>query len=285
MYSYYLAKTASYITCILPACVRRCLGFIIGRLGWFAVPRWRQQMAINNARECLGISEAEATLIVKRSVWRFGHMLMQELYFPRINKNNIHEMMVFKGEEHLQAAYAEGKGVVFATAHYGNWELGGTAAAIAGYKMVGVGRRQNNSGMDKFIREYRAMFGSKVLYKTSVLEMARLLGSGHCLVLLMDQDAGEEGLMVNFLGRPSSTPQGPAALSRLKGAPIVPTLSYSTDNGQYIQEFFPAVRTAKTDDKARDIREMTEYLANVIEREIRLRPHEWFWIHNRWKTK
>lgn len=285
MYSYYLAKTASYITCILPAFVRRFLGTAIGRIGWFAVPRWRQQMAIDNARECLNISQEQATLIVKRSVWRFGHMLMQELYFPRINKDNVHDLITFKGEEHLKAAYAEGKGVVFATAHYGNWELGGTAVVLDGYPMVAVGRRQNNPGMDRFISEYREMHGSKALYKTSVLEMARLLAAGNVLGLLMDQDAAEAGLMVDFLGRSSSTPQGPAALSRLKGAPIVPTFCYSTSDGKYIQEFFPIVRTAKTDDKERDIREMTEYLAGVIEREIRLRPHEWFWIHNRWKTK
>lgn len=285
MYSYYLAKAASYTVCVLPKCVRRFLGFAIGKLGWLVVPKWRQQMAIENAQSCLNISQERATKIVKSSVWRFGHMLIEELYFPRINKQNIHTLVTYKGEEHLKNAYAEGKGVVFATAHYGNWELTATAVALDGYPEVSIGRRQNNPGMDRFINEYREMHGAKMLYKTSVLEMARLLGSGHCIGLLMDQDAGEEGMMIDFLGRPSSTPQGPAALSRLKGAPIVPVVSYSTGDGRYIQEFFPPVKTAKTDNKERDIREMTEYLAGIIEREIRLRPQEWFWIHNRWKTK
>lgn len=285
MYSYYLAKTVSYIVCILPRFVRRFFGFIIGRLGWFVVPKWRQQMAINNVQECLGVSQEQALDIAKRSVWRFGHMLMEEMYFPRLNKKNIRELITFRGVEHLQTAYAEGRGVIFATAHYGNWELTCTATALDGYPVVAVGRRQNNPGMDRFVNEYRGMHGAKVLYKTSVLEMARLLGSGHCLGLLMDQDASEDGLMVSFLGRSSSTPQGPAALSRLKGAPIIPAFSHSVEGGKYVLEFFPAVKTAKTTDKERDLREMTEYLTSIIEREIRLRPQEWFWLHNRWKTK
>lgn len=285
MYSYYFAKAASYIVCVLPRSVRRFLGFIIGRLGWLVVPKWRQSMAISSIQECLGVSRQQAEHTAKRSVWRFGHMFIEELYFPRINKHNIRDLITYKGEEHLKKAYAEGKGVVFATAHYGNWELTAAAVALDGYPEVSIGRRQNNPGMDRFINEYREMHGAKVLYKTSVLEMARLLGSGHCIGLLMDQDAGAEGLMIDFLGRSSSTPQGPAALSRLKGAPIVPVLSYSTADGKYIQEFFPAVKTAKTANKEQDIRMMTEYLAGVIEREIRLRPQEWFWIHNRWKTK
>lgn len=283
MLTYYIMKAASYVTCLLPRAVRRLIGESIGRLAWYIVPKWRRKMAVGNIESCLQVKPDDALQIAKASVSRFGHMLMEELYFPRINKANIQELITFKGLEYLEQAFAEGKGVVFATAHYGNWELTATAVALAGYPEVSIGRKQDNCGADRFIHEYREMHGAKMLYKTGVLEMARLLKSGHCLGLLMDHDGGHEGLRLKFFGRDSFVPAGPAALSRMADAPIVPTLSYSVGGGHYIQEFFPIVRTPKTKDRASDIETTTVKLLELIEGQIRLRPREWFWLHNRWR--
>lgn len=283
MFTYYLLKGLSWIVCLLPRLARRLIGAGIGRLAWHIVPSWRQRMAVDNIRSCLGYEEADALKIAKRSVWRFGHMLIEELYFPRINKDNIEKFITFKGGEHLQQAYNMGRGVVLATAHYGNWELTATAVSLAGYKQVSVGRKQNNAGADRFIHEYREMHGAKMIYKTGVLEMTRLLGQGHCIGLLMDQDAGHTGLPMVFLGKESFVPSGPAALSRLCGAPIVPILSYSLPNGEYIQEFFPMLYSDKTSDREQDIKNTTDKLLRIIEQEIIKRPEEWFWLHNRWR--
>ncbi len=283
MLSYYLFKILSWLICMLPLSIRRALGNMLGRLMWLVVPGWRKQMAVDNIIACLGESVERAEQIAKHSVCRFGHMLVEELYFPNINKHNIGKLIKFKGEEYLREAHQLGRGVVFATAHYGNWELTATAVVLSGYPEVSVGKRQTNKGVDRFIHEYREMHGAKMLYKTNVREMARLLGAGHCIGLLMDQDAGPGGLPVNFLGKPSFAPAGPAALARMSDAPIVPIISYALEDGTYIQEFFPAVYVEKTLERDKDILNTTKQLMAFIEREIRLRPHEWFWIHNRWR--
>ena len=283
--SYYLAKIVSQLVCYLPNKMRALIGFSLGRLGWLLVPKWRKLMAINNIIDCLQVDEVRAQQIAKQSVYRFGDMLLEVLYLPKINKSNLPEFVTFKNKEILEQALAEGKGVVFATAHYGNWELMGHALALMDYPLLSVARKQNNAGMDRFINEYRSLSGAVVTYKSGVLEMVRYLSEGFCIGLLMDQDAGTDGIMVDFLRKKSSTPKGPAALARLKGAPIVPMLIYQERPGKHEICFYPALHVQKTKDREQDIIKMTEKLVAVLELEVQTRPAEWFWLHNRWKTK
>ena len=285
MISYHIAKLISKLVCVLPFRLRVWIGTIIGKIGWYGVPGWRKQLAIDNIMFCLGKNPADAKAIARASVERFGRMLMDVLYFPALNKDNLDEYVVFEGLEYLDDALAKGKGIVFATAHFGNWEIAAAALSIKGYPIISVARRQNNPAMDRFINEYRSLHGATVAYKTSVRDMVRFLGDRYCIGLLMDQDAGADGLSVNFLGKPSSTPKGPAALARLKGAPIVPILTYSEPSGKHLLKCYPYLELCKTDEREADVANMTKTLVTIIEEAIKERPQEWFWLHNRWKTK
>ena len=285
MISYYMAKAVSQFVCCLPQGVRNFIGVALGHLGWFLVPRWRKKMAIDNISHCLQVDKIQAQQIAKQSVYRFGSMLLEVLYFPKIKQENLSEFVTFKNKDILDQALAEGKGVILATAHYGNWELMAHALALNGYPLLSVARKQNNVAMDRFINEYRSLAGGLVTYKSGVLEMVRYLSEGFCIGLLMDQDAGPDGIMVDFLRKNSSTPKGPAALARLKGAPIVPILIYQERPGKHEIYCYPSMHVTKTSDREADIRKMTEELVEVLQGAVQARPAEWFWLHNRWKTK
>lgn len=285
MISYHIAKLMSKVFCVLPFRLSALIGSVIGKLGWYGVPNWRKQLAIDNIIFCLGKNPKEAKEIARLSVERFGRMLVDVLRFPALNKDNLDDYVIFEGLEYLDAALAKGKGLVFATAHFGNWEIAAAALSIKGYPIISVARRQNNPAMDRFINEYRSLHGATVAYKTSVRDMVRFLGDKYCIGLLMDQDAGTDGLSVNFLGKPSSTPKGPAALARLKGAPIVPILTYSDPFGKHIIKLYPYLELQKTECRETDVADMTKRLVTIIEDAIKERPYEWFWLHNRWKTK
>ena len=285
MMSYYLAKLVSKLVCCLPKNLRSGIGSGLGYLGWLLVPKWRKQMAIDNISYCLQVDETQAQQIAKQSVYRFGSMLLEVLYFPKIKQENLTEFVTFKNKEVLEQALAEGKGVILATAHYGNWELMAHALGLMGFPLLSVARRQNNAAMDRFINEYRSLAGGLVTYKSGVLEMVRYLSEGFCIGLLMDQDAGSDGIMVDFLRKSSSTPKGPAALARLKEAPIVPLLIYQERPGKHEIYCYPTMHVQKTADREQDIRQMTEELVEVLQGAVQARPAEWFWLHNRWKTK
>lgn len=281
---YHLVKCISYVVCLLPAGIRRCLGAWIGRLCWPLVPPKRRNMAIANIMRSLNVDEQQAYLLAKASAVRFGPMFMEVLYMPRLTSENIGSFVKLTGQEHLEAALKLGRGAVLATAHTGNWELLGAALAMHGFPLVAVVQRQTNHAMDKFINEYRTKAGMHVTYKTGVREMVKLLGNGKIIGLLMDQDNRRHGVFVEFFSRLASTPQGAAALGRINNAPIVPAFITANPDGTHTAIIHPAVMVEKTADREHDIITTTQKLTKIIENHIRQHPAEWFWLHNRWKT-
>ena len=281
---YTFVKLISKLVCLLPLAWRQKIGDAVGACCWPLIPGKRKNMAIENVRLSLALSDRDAKRIAKLSATRFGRMFMEVLYFPRITPANIREYVTMEGEEHLRDALKAGNGVVLATAHSGNWELLGAALAMRGFPLVAVVQRQTNAAMDHFINEYRMMAGMRIEYKTGVRDMVRLLNAGKVIGLLMDQDA-RHGVFVDFFGREASTAPGAAALARLTGAPIVPAFITGDGSDTHRVRIYPALTMETTSDRDQDICRMTQKLTKIVEDHIRRQPQEWFWLHNRWKTR
>jgi Kdo2-lipid IVA lauroyltransferase/acyltransferase len=281
---YYFVKWLSRVACWLPDGIRNRIGDVIGAACWPLVPRKRRNMAINNVIAAFGASREEAERLVKQSTVRFGRMFMEVLCFPKLTRENIRSRVEMIGQQHMIDALALGRGAILATAHSGNWELLGAALALYGFPIVGVAQKQTNAAMDRFINEYRTMSGMQITYKSGVRSMISLLGEGKIIGLIMDQDAHERGVFVNFFGRQASTPSGAAALARMKDAPIVPTFITENADGTHTAIMYPPVWVNKTSDREHDIQVTTQQLTTIIEQHIRTHPAEWFWLHNRWKT-
>ncbi|MDL2280595.1 lysophospholipid acyltransferase family protein [Selenomonadales bacterium OttesenSCG-928-I06] len=275
----------SKIVCILPYGVRKFLGDCLGQLGWLVVPPKRREIAISNIMRCLSLPRQDAKKLAKKSATRFGPMFMEVLYFPKLNKSNISEYVTLEGREYLDEALALGRGAVISTAHTGNWELLGASLAMYGFPLVSVVQKQSSGGADKFINEYRSKAGQHVTYRQGVREMVKLLSEGMIIGLLMDQDIGKAGVFVEFFGQISSTAQGSAALARMKDSPIVPCFITYSGNGKHVVKIHPPVFVNKTKDRDQDIFNTTQELSYIMEKHIREHPGEWFWLHNRWKTK
>ncbi len=149
---YYVMKMLSKLVCLLPYKIINYIGDIIGGLTWYLVPKKRKHMAKQNIMLALNKNEVAAEIIAKKSWTRFGAMIMEVLYFPKI-KQDINKYVEIQGREYLDEALKQGKGIVLATAHSSNWELLGGGLALNGYQIVGVAQKQTNGSMDKFINE------------------------------------------------------------------------------------------------------------------------------------
>ncbi len=283
--TYYLVKLFGLLIGLLPAGVRNRLGDAIGEALWPFVPRKRREMAVANVMASLGLDRTASMALVRQSAVRFGRMFMEVLTIPKLNRDNIARHVVLQGRENLDKAFSFGKGVIIAAAHSGNWELIGPALAIYGYPVVGVAQKQTNADMDRLINEIRTSTGLHITYKTGVREMLAFLSENKAVGLIMDQDAKEQGVFADFFGRPAATPQGPAALSRMKGAAIVPIFMTGNADGSHTIIIHPPLLAEKTDDRDRDFFVITRKLNAILEEHVRTHPAEWFWLHNRWKTR
>jgi KDO2-lipid IV(A) lauroyltransferase len=279
---YTLVKIMSHIVCTFSDAASYKLGDLIGKLCWLIMPRRRRNMAVENIMACLGVDRGGATAIARQSTMRLARMFLEVLRVPKI-KEDPQRYVKIEGREHLEEALAYGRGVVIATAHSGNWELMGSALALEGFPIISVAQKQTNAEMDRFFNEYRAMVNVRIVYKQGVHTILRLLRENMAIGFLMDQRAGDSGVIVNFFGRPTPTPPGAAAFARMQNAPIVPIFISETSPGKHTVSIYPVMWMQKTDDREHDILTTTQKLSDIIEKHIRKYPHEWFWLHNRWK--
>ncbi len=277
-------KLLSSFVCSLPHGLQYAFGRLLGRIAWLFVPKKRKQLAIEQILFCqLAETVEEAKYIAKKSVTRFGPMIIDVLRFPEICDGSYRDMIEFEGLEYLIDIKESGKGAVIASAHSGNWELLGGVLASEGFPLISVAMKQDGDA-DRFINEYRAIMHQHVTYKTGVREMLKEMKAGGMIGLIMDQDPGKTGVLAPFFGYETLTATGPALMARMLDGPIVPvTIHFDKYKQKHIIQVHTPIYVEKTEDKDKDVLRTTILLNEIIEDHIRRYPTEWFWLHNRWK--
>ena len=103
--------------------------------------------------------------------------------------------------------------------------------------------------------------------------------------MLLDQNVDwYDGVFVDFFGRPACSNKGLALLALHTGAPVVPVFLVR-DRLCFKAEFGPEMRLIQTGDETKDIEANTRHYTKAIESVIRRHPDQWFWVHQRWKTR
>ena len=104
-----------------PLPIANRLGYCYAKLLDRAVPRLRR-IALRNLSFALPQLPLSRHREIADGVFRsLGRLLVSFARFPAIRRQNVHEWIAYQGFEHFTAAMARGKGVLFATAHLGNW--------------------------------------------------------------------------------------------------------------------------------------------------------------------
>ncbi len=216
---------------------------------------------------------------VYRSV---GRLIASFARFPRINKNNVTEWIRYEGFEHYERAKERGKGVLFATAHLGNWELSAFAHALMTEKMNIVVRPLDNPLVDELVEARRALSGNTLLSKRDFARsILHALRNNEPVGILVDQNsAGDNAAFVPFFGKQACTNLTFAKLAERSGAAVIPGFAvWSEAENKYILRFYPAVEMMG------DPVEDTARIQAAVETAIREYPNQWLWIHRRWKTR
>jgi len=182
---------------------------------------------------------------------------------------------------------AVGRGVVFSTAHVGNWELTALAHGWIFGPVAVVARSLDNPGLEARLRSVRTQGGNVVIYKRKALsQILRTLREGGCVGILIDQNVQEkDGIFVDFFGRPAATTTVAAALAVKTGCALVPAHTRRLPNGRYRLTYEPALCWTPTGDRRADIASLTQQATSCIEAWVRAVPEQWLWMHRRWHTK
>lgn len=193
----------------------------------------------------------------------------------------IHEV---EGLDILSDLHAKGKGAVILTGHVGNWELLGAWLSLKGFPVNAVIRDPNDPGVAGILREYRKKTGLRTISKGKVMTSAvRSAKKGDFVALLADQDGGNTGYRIPFMGRECSTVGGPAMVSILADVELVPLYSYRVSPYVHNVVVHPPFSPPSSGDRNERILETSRRCNFEIEKMIHSHPEQWLWLHRRWR--
>jgi len=271
----------------LPHRGARALCALLAAASYLLWPRLRRVGMFNLRLAFPDWSQRQRRRVLFGLFRNFGRMLADFAHFPRWNRANIERLIIYDGFENFERAWRQGKGVLFLTAHFGNWELGSFAHGVYGYPCHFVVRQLDNPLVDALINRYRCSSGGKAIEKRDFArQVLRALDDGQAVGILSDQNmlAGE-GVFVEFFGKLASTTTGPARVARKTGVPLVLGLVIWDAKLKKYRLRFDPVEWIKRDDPEEEVLVNTANFTRRIEEYVRRYPEQWLWVHRRWKTR
>ncbi|MBI3909329.1 MAG: lysophospholipid acyltransferase family protein [Armatimonadetes bacterium] len=263
-------------------------GRALGLACYYGMPRYRR-VALSNLRLAFGKEwdERRIRATARESFVQLGTTLVEFLlHQSRFTPEDVAHWVHWDGQEHLEAAFARGQGVILITAHYGNWELLGPRLLVSGYPVHAIVRDADDPGLNTLINDIRTRWGAKMYPRRLGARRAlELLRRNELLVVLLDQNVAEGGIFVEFFGRPASTATGAARLAHRTGAALVCAFSIRQADRTHRVRVLPALLPDPKAPVEDEIRRLTAALTRCIEEQIREQPEPWWWLHNRWKMQ
>jgi KDO2-lipid IV(A) lauroyltransferase len=261
------------------------VGARIGRLG-FAPLRIRREVAESQIAAAFPEWSAErVSEVAAESYEHLGRTAMETAILPSRSRDEITSLFErVEGWNIVEERLARGNGLILASGHIGNWELGGAYLAARGLPISVVARHMANPLVDNYLTETRERIGMDVIHdEQAVRRVPRALRSGGAVAFLVDQAAiGLASTWVEFFGRVAKTPRGPAVFALRLNAPIVFAGVSRLPSGRFKFTFEP-VDVDRTGEVDKDVDAIVAAYTRALESFVRTVPGQYLWQHRRWK--
>lgn len=245
-------------------------------------------LALHNLQRSFPEKDIREIIQIAKGVYRHFAIVAAEFFdMPFITKDNVHQWVEVEGYEHYVEAISKGKGLLSIVAHFGNWELLPIAVPIYAKPLHIVYRPLDNPVLDNLVEYVRTLHGNGLIPKGgSGKRIMELLKENQIIGILSDQNvAAYEGVFVDFFGRPACSGVGLAVMAMRSKAPVIAIFPARQKSGKYKVIVKPAIEAICTDDYEMDLQVNTQRFTKIVEDIVREYPDQWFWFHQRWKTK
>lgn len=242
----------------------------------------RRELAEQQLRDAFpDLSKVERNKII-RNVYRNMALNVIDIYL--LSDKQLFEMSRFVNSEFVQKALERKKGVLLITGHFGDWEAPCRMLPMAGYGLAMITKKQRNRLFDDFTNAIRERQGGTVIDMKSALKGVLEHTSHNDLIgILIDQDAGKRGVLVDFLGKPASNWKGTAKIALRYQIPIVPGFVIRNKDESLTFHFEKMIDPSGLKDTEENIMQLIKSMNQALEDKIRQYPEQWFWVHKRWK--
>ena len=281
---YLLVRGLIALVRITPGPLVRAGGTMVG-LAFYTLDRPHRRIAERNLATAFPArAPAERRAIARRAFAHFGRLTLELLRFATLSPGEMLKRVEFDGEERARLAYAQGKGVLFITGHFGFWELQAMVHALRVQPVTILARALDNPHLDRLLEHIRQRTGNTVIYRRETIRrVMRTLQAGDGVAVLIDQHIiSRDAIYVDFFERPAATTSAVAALALRTGAPVVPVFALPLPNGRIRVIYEHPVEPPRGESEDA-VREFTQRCTDVLEMYVRRHPDLWLWMHRRWR--
>lgn len=271
----------------LPRPVELALGALLGRAA-LRVDRRRRRVAEENIRHCLpGLSAAERDDLLRRNFEHYGRLVLELLHIfcplPGHWQRWTARHTKLVAREKWAAALAGGKGVIYFSAHVGNWEMAIAVGGLKGFPAVMVTRRLTPDWLMRRMEATRLSTRLGAAYQPRTMPiLLKTLKSGGSVGFMADQYIPPPGgATAPLFGVPVHTLAMLGPLAHRTGAVLAPLYTHRDEDGAVVLEIGDPLERG---DWMADPAESAKRVNAALEVMIRRHPEQWLWGHRRFKN-
>jgi KDO2-lipid IV(A) lauroyltransferase len=264
-------------------------GAVIG--GEFAYLLWqrRREVTKRNFAIVLGLpaQDPEVARVARRAFRNFGKYLTEIMRFPSMGQAELHELVKIDPAsfQNLQDARDKGRGIIFVSAHFGNFELGGARIAQEIPLTVVADELENQRLMDFLVanREHKNVV--ILPPEGATRRVLAALRRNEMVGFMMDLGprAHElDNVQATFFGVRTAFPTIAAALARVSGAPIIVAAVTRDRDNSFKGVAVPPIFVERTKQAAGDLERATQTIVHALEGLMRPEPDQWYIFRPMW---
>ncbi len=275
----------------LPDWLAYFIGSSIAEVRYYITPNLRKTITENLRQvlkykayiENIPFDEKILHTYVKRTYRNFGIYMVEFFQIPKWNEKLVKEKVRVIGIDNLDRALSKSKGAIVITAHLGNWELAGIVTSLLGYNLSAVALPFRSDRIATiFIKRRRTKGVNVILTGSNPKEYIKALKKNSVIAILGDRIFTEKGIPINFMGKQTYLPRGPATLALRLNAPYLPGFLLREKKGRYALVFDKEIEIPDTEDYQEKIRVLVERSARILEKFIIKYPDQWLNFSRMW---
>lgn len=265
-------------------------GNMLGRLMWSALQK-RRQSTIQTVRGRLDTDLDTATRISRESFTHSARSFLEIFLTRSVDHRFIEERLILADPEMTRRFATCPRPIVGVTGHLGAWELQVGMLNILfereRSKQVVV-RLPKDQALGRLMVHLRTQPGIDIVpHRDAAAKALACLRNNGVTAFLVDHNCKrKEALFLPFLGRIAAVNMGPALVAVRSKAIVWPVFMTREPGGRYMGHVLSPLDTQELTGSTKDkVRETAAFYTNAVETMVRRYPEQWFWMHNRWKTR
>lgn len=284
MFNYIFYRTAQAFALVLP--LKAAYGVAVLLSNVYSMFAFRDRRAVTENLKVIFPDKPDNEIFrIRRELFcNFAKYLVDFFRFQKLDAEYLKKKVRLKNLNYIDESLSKGAGALLVTAHLGNWELGGVVISVLGYPFLTVALPHKSRMVNNFFNSQREIKGMRVLPLGNAAKgCLKGLRKNEVLALVGDRDFAGKGMLIDFFGKPTVFPVGPAALALQAKTKIIPGFMLRNADDSFDLIMNEPLEFTPSGDNQKDLKELITRYKSVFEDYIRRYPEQWYMFRRFWK--